>query len=78
MTTVALGSIFGYYAFGNPDSTGCYYLKPYGPAFPLPPDRDPKDYTDVGEDFYVFFLMGFLLMLSQLVYTFFGVMYVVR
>ena len=78
MTTVALGSVFGYYAFGDPDDTGCYVLNPDGPFSPFPPDHDPKDYTNVGRDFYIFFVMGFLLMLSQLVYTFFGVMFVVR
>ena len=64
LITVVTGSIFAYYAFGAPDETDCYasensrgnYV-----AYPLPPN---KDYNDVGREFHVFFVMGFLLMVS--------------
>ena len=83
LITVTIGSIFAFYAFGKPDTIGCYAYKLPGEvvsyeASPLPPSDDETEYMDVGAEFHAFFLMGFLIMCSQLVYIFFGVLYLVR
>ena len=80
---MTIGSIFAYYAFGDPDESECYVYGDDGGVQFVSPLKPPEEYLkngyyDVGKEFHIFFLMGFLLMLSQQVYTFFGVMFVMK
>ena len=68
LISATLGSIFGIYAFDNPDGP-CYYKD--GVAYV----SAGKGRSDVAYEFYWFFLIGFLLMLMQIIYTTLGVIY---
>ena len=58
MITAVIGGLFGYYAFGNPDdSNECYFAD----GQPHLTEQEGRENADVGMNFYIFFLMGFIL-----------------
>ena len=71
--------MFGIYSFNNPDDSDCYVDSIGGDDYTAYPDKpsylEHDDLRNVGKDFKIIFICGFVMCIINLVYAFMGILY---
>ena len=73
--------MFGIYSFNNPDDSDCYVVHILGEYYSynyMPDNLDHNDIRNVGKDFEIIFICGFVMCLINLVYAFLGIVYFMK